>query len=109
MSGLFEKLKDSPRERVAFAVALALTVIVGGVWFRLSFPRSDLNAPTAPRHGGAPASPPPASAEDADGPFANFRAELADAAVFLAGQVRKIGEVWEQFDFGKPVEFERKE
>ncbi len=105
MLGLFEKLKDSPRERVAFAVALALTMAVGGVWFRLSFPSSEPNAmqATAPRHGGAP----PASAEDADGPFANFRAELADAAMFLAGQVRKIGEVWKQFDFGKPVEFER--
>ena len=105
MFGLFEKLKDSPRERYAFVAALALTVAVGGVWFRLSFPSVDAQLAAE----NSVIAPPLAAAENADGPLQNFRAELADAAVFLAGQVRRIGALWKNFDFGKTVEYERAE
>ncbi len=104
MFDLFEKLKDSPRERAAFAAALALTAAIGAVWFYLG-PRGE-SAKIVENDTKAVKEIPVAG--DAEGPFENFRAELADAAVFLAGQVRRIGGFWKQFDFGKPMEYERK-
>ncbi|TSC69879.1 MAG: hypothetical protein G01um101470_938 [Parcubacteria group bacterium Gr01-1014_70] len=108
MFNFFEKLRDSenaPRERAAFVAALVLTAAIGAVWFSLL--------------GGAPLASEAAPSEevlvetvsvpiDTEGPISKFRAEMADAAVFLAGQVRKIGDLWRGFNFNSPVEYEQK-
>ncbi|TSC85208.1 MAG: hypothetical protein G01um101417_75 [Parcubacteria group bacterium Gr01-1014_17] len=108
MFGLFEKLNDpenAHHERIAFVVALLLTGAIGGAWFYFSGSPSG-DTPRIAETVQATSSVP---ADDVAGPLSNFRAEMADAAIFLASQVRKIGDLWKGFDFGKPVEFQRQE
>ncbi|MDP3661457.1 MAG: hypothetical protein Q8R17_01215 [bacterium] len=109
MFRLFDKLNDPENahgERIAFFIALLLTGAIGGAWFY--FGRSpSVDAPRVAEETTQATTSTPAN--DVAGPISNFRAEMADAAVFLAGQVRKIGDLWKGFELGKPVEFQRQE
>ncbi len=107
MFGLFEKLQDSEnasRERAAFIVALLLTGAIGTAWFYFS-KNPLVGASYVAENANAISTP----TDDVIGPFSRFRAEMADAAVFLANQVRNISGLWKEFQFGSPVEFQREE
>lgn len=110
MFGLFDKLNDpenAHHERIAFVIALLLTGAIGGAWFYFLRPTESVPSVAQSATDGTTTST--AEANDLDGPISNFRAEMADGAVFLAGQVRKIGDLWKVWSFGKPVEFQRQE
>lgn len=111
MFGLFDKLNDpenAHRERIAFLVAIVMTVAIGGVWFYWG--GSTAAALSTPGNAvGNTAATSTANENSLDGPISNFRAEMADAAVFIAGQVRKIGDLWKGWSFGKPLEYQRQE
>jgi len=109
MFNFLEKMRDSenaPRERAAFVAALVLTAAIGAVWFSLSG-----DAPLASE--AAPNENVPveeiSAPIDTEGPISKFRAEMADAAVFLAGQVRKIGDLWKGFKFNAPIDYKQSE
>ena len=98
--------ENAPRERAAFVAALVLTAAIGAVWFSFlgGMPFASEKAPSENVSEEEISAP-----VDTEGPISKFRAEMADAAVFLAGQVRKIGDLWKGFNFNTPMEYEQSE
>lgn len=112
MFGLFEKLNDpehAHHERLAFVAALVLTAAIGTAWFYFVRPTEEGVPPVALSAAGEAPVASTSAVEDIAGPFSNIRAQMGDAAVFIAAQVRKIGDIWKGWSFGKPVEYQRQE